>query len=77
MRRDKNDPESLIHSLTAAEANQLIGNGSIDSGMIPKVQACLETLERGVHKFTSSTAACATRCCWKCIPARAWERKIM
>ena len=50
VRRDKNDPESLIHSLTAAEANQLIGNGSIDSGMIPKVQACLETLERGVHK---------------------------
>ena len=50
VRRDKNDPESLIHSLTAGEANQLIGNGSIDSGMIPKVQACLETLERGVHK---------------------------
>lgn len=50
VRRDKNDPESLIHSLTAAEANQLIGNSSIDSGMIPKVQACLETLERGVHK---------------------------
>ena len=49
--RDKNDPESLIHSLTAPEANQLINNGSIDSGMIPKVQACLETLNRGVHKI--------------------------
>jgi acetylglutamate kinase len=50
VRRDKNDAESLIHSLTAAEANQLIADGSIEAGMIPKVQACLETLERGVHK---------------------------
>ncbi len=28
----------------------MIADGSIDSGMIPKVQACLETLERGVRK---------------------------
>jgi len=50
VRRDKNDPDSLIHSLTAREANELIAGGSIDCGMIPKVQACLETLERGVRK---------------------------
>jgi acetylglutamate kinase len=50
VRRDKNDPDSLIHSLTAQEAHQLIAEGAINSGMIPKVQACLETLERGVHK---------------------------
>ena len=50
VRRDKNDSDSLIHSLTAQEANQLIADGAIDSGMIPKVQACLETLERGVRK---------------------------
>jgi acetylglutamate kinase len=50
VRRDKNDPDSLIHSLTATEANALIADGSIDSGMIPKVQACLETLQRGVNK---------------------------
>lgn len=51
VRRDKNDPTSLIHSLTAEEARQLIASGVIDSGMIPKVQACLETLERGVRKI--------------------------
>jgi acetylglutamate kinase len=51
VRRDKRDPDSLIHSLTAEQAKVLIGNGSIDAGMIPKVQACLETLERGVHKI--------------------------
>ncbi len=51
VRQDKNDPESLIHSLTAAEARRLIADGSIESGMIPKVEACLETLSRGVRKI--------------------------
>ncbi len=51
VRRDKNDAESLIHSLTASEAQDLIRSGAIDSGMIPKVQACLETLQQGVRKI--------------------------
>ena len=50
VRRDKNDADSLIHSLTGQEANELIADGAINSGMIPKVQACLETLDRGVRK---------------------------
>ncbi|MBW3596089.1 MAG: acetylglutamate kinase [Planctomycetes bacterium] len=50
VRRDKADANSLIHSLTAAEARQLIREGVIDSGMIPKVEACLDTLDRGVRK---------------------------
>jgi acetylglutamate kinase len=50
VRRDKQDPESLVHSLTAAQARQMIESGAIESGMIPKVQACLETLDRGVRK---------------------------
>jgi acetylglutamate kinase len=51
VRRDKNDPETLIHSLTAVQARELIASGAIESGMIPKVEACLETLERGVNKI--------------------------
>jgi acetylglutamate kinase len=51
VRKDKNDPESLIHSLTADEARRLIADGSIEAGMIPKVEACLETLSRGVRKI--------------------------
>jgi len=51
VRRDKKDPDSLLHSLTADEARELIRSGAIDSGMIPKVEACLETLERGVRKI--------------------------
>jgi acetylglutamate kinase len=50
VRRDRRDPDSLIHSLSASEARQLIQDGFIDSGMIPKVEACMDTLQRGVNK---------------------------
>jgi acetylglutamate kinase len=50
VRRDKDDPNTHIQSLTAAEARELIRSGVIHSGMIPKVEACLETLDRGVRK---------------------------
>jgi len=51
VRRDKDDPETIIHSLSAGEARQLIAEGVIESGMIPKVEACLQTLGRGVGKI--------------------------
>src|SRR5215470_7115979 len=51
VRRDKNDPESLIHSLSAKEAGRLIAERAIEAGMIPKVEACLETLQKGVRKI--------------------------
>jgi len=50
VRLDKDDPDSIIHSLTAPEAKELIADGTIATGMIPKVEACLETLRRGVKK---------------------------
>ncbi len=50
VRRVKEDPDSVIHSLTAAEAKQLIADGVIAGGMIPKVEACISTLNRGVGK---------------------------
>lgn len=39
---------TLISSLTAAEARRLIADGTIRRGMIPKVEACLVALDRGV-----------------------------
>ena len=51
VRRDKDDPESLIRSLNAQEARALIREGAIESGMIPKVEACLDTLQKGVGKI--------------------------
>jgi acetylglutamate kinase len=50
VRRDKDDPDTIIHSLSETEARQLIESGVIEAGMIPKVEACLETLGRGVRK---------------------------
>lgn len=51
VRLRKDDPDSLINSLTASQAQQLIRDGSIEKGMIPKVEACLETLGRGIRKI--------------------------
>jgi acetylglutamate kinase len=51
VRENKNDPDSLIHSLTTAQARDLMAKGKIESGMIPKVEACLETLRQGVGKI--------------------------
>ena len=48
--RDPRDPESLIHSLNETEARRLIAEQVIGTGMIPKVEACLETLDKGVGK---------------------------
>jgi len=48
--RDKNEPESLIRGLNPAECHELIAQGVIDRGMIPKVEACLASLEAGVKK---------------------------
>ena len=34
--------------MNAAEANALIADGTIKGGMIPKVECCLDALEKGV-----------------------------
>lgn len=51
VRTDPNDPASMINSLTAEQARKLLSSGSIVGGMIPKIQACLESIERGVDKI--------------------------
>lgn len=48
--REPGNPQSLANSLTAAECRELMAGGIIGSGMIPKVEACLESLEAGVRK---------------------------
>ncbi len=48
--RDRNEPSSLISGLTPEECHDLIARGVIDKGMIPKVEACLSSLEAGVRK---------------------------
>jgi acetylglutamate kinase len=48
--QDRADEHSLISSVDAADCRDLIARGVIDAGMIPKVEACLDSLEGGVHK---------------------------
>jgi acetylglutamate kinase len=48
--REPGNPDSIISSLTKSEALRLIDDGAITDGMIPKVQACLDTIDRGVRK---------------------------
>jgi acetylglutamate kinase len=40
----------LIHSINAAEAGELIEDGTIEGGMYPKVKCCLKALRGGVGK---------------------------
>ncbi len=47
---DRNEPSSLISGLTPEGCRELIARGVIDKGMIPKVEACLNSIEAGVLK---------------------------
>ena len=44
---DKNG--QLIDELTVAQAKALIADGTISGGMIPKVETCIDAIERGVQ----------------------------
>ena len=46
--RDKDDPSTLIPVVTVSEAKQLFEEGIISGGMIPKVDCCIEAIEKGV-----------------------------
>ena len=41
--------KQLIKELTVAEARAMIADGTISGGMIPKVETCIEALDRGVE----------------------------
>ena len=48
--RDKEDVSTLISSITIAQAKRLYEEGVITGGMIPKVDCCIEAINRGVRK---------------------------
>ena len=48
--QDRKNESSLLRSLDPQRCRELIENGVIDQGMIPKVEACLESLRAGVRK---------------------------
>ncbi len=48
--RDKNDPTTLIPSVSVSEVPFLKRKGIISGGMIPKIDCCVEAVRRGVKK---------------------------
>ena len=46
---DKDDPSTLIPAITVSEAKHLFETGVISGGMIPKVDCCIEAIEKGVR----------------------------
>ena len=45
---DKDDPSTLIPAVTVSEAKKLFDSGVISGGMIPKVDCCIEAIQKGV-----------------------------
>ena len=48
--KDPSDPDTLISTLTAAEAKDLCGSGFVGGGMLPKLQNCVDAIENGVSR---------------------------
>ena len=51
LRTNPDDPDSMIESINAEKAREMLASGVIVGGMIPKIQACLDSLDRGVKKI--------------------------
>lgn len=49
--RDRTDPATLISHLQSERVRDLIDDGTIDTGMLPKVDAALDALDAGVRKI--------------------------
>ena len=47
---DPKDPSTLLSKLFVAEAKELIANGNVGGGMIPKLHNCIDAIEQGVSR---------------------------
>ncbi len=48
--RDKDDPSTLISKVYVSDVGELVRDGVISGGMIPKVECCTEAIRQGVKK---------------------------
>jgi acetylglutamate kinase len=46
---DVKDPTTVIRSINTSGISDLINNGTISGGMLPKINCCLQALSRGVY----------------------------
>ncbi len=50
LRVDADDPTTLVRQTSPEKLRAMIRNGSVDGGMIPKVESCIHALEHGVKR---------------------------
>lgn len=50
VRRDADDPDSVISELYVHEAEEMIKTGAIRGGMLPKINNCIDAIESGVSR---------------------------
>lgn len=48
--KDPSDKNTLISELTVSDARELIGNGNIGGGMLPKLNNCIDAIDNGVSR---------------------------
>ena len=48
--KDPKDPSTLISELHVSDAKELIGDGYIGGGMLPKLNNCIDAIENGVSR---------------------------
>lgn len=48
--KDPSDPKTLISQLSVTEAKELIQDGYIGGGMLPKLNNCIDAIENGVSR---------------------------
>ncbi len=50
LRSNKDDAKSIVRQATTSQLRAMLGSGSIDGGMIPKIESCIAAIDRGVHR---------------------------
>ena len=50
LRTKKDDADSIVRQTTTSQLRAMLGSGSIDGGMIPKIESCIAAIDRGVHR---------------------------
>jgi acetylglutamate kinase len=50
LRTNKDDAKSIVRQSTTSQLRAMLSSGSIDGGMIPKIESCIAAIDRGVHR---------------------------
>ncbi len=50
IRRDRDDPATRLSGVTTDDLESMIGDGTVDGGMIPKVRSCIGAVKGGVSQ---------------------------